>query len=231
MREHPMYKVVLEQAKAAPANAIPKLVDVGCCLGTELRRLLFDGYPSDPSSPNLIGCDLREEFIQCGYELYQDGPTSDKPVPITFFQSDLFDEQATLFSMKGKVDYIYTALVFHLFDESTQSKMADRMLDLLDLPERAGDEAGGRECIVFGMHEGREQEQPLVNRHGGMRYAHSPKSWIKMWVDVLTKRYGEEWVSTKVTQEAFITGPHKVKVDDPVDPFYYDLRWSVRIAI
>jgi len=226
-----MYKVVLEQAKAAPADAVPKLVDVGCCMGTDLRRLLLDGYPSDRSSPTLIGCDLRAEFIQCGHELYQDGPTSDKPVPITFFQSDLFDERATLFSLKGQANYIHTAMVFHLFDQETQLKMAERLVDLLGLPERIDGIASNREYIVFGRHDGRDQEQALESRLGGMRYVHSPRSWMQMWNDILTKRYGEEWVKSKVKQEAFIAGFHTVKEDEPLMPVYYDLQWSVRISI
>jgi len=233
MKDHPMYTVVLEQAKAAPLGSKPKFVDIGCCMGTELRKLLVDGYPSDTLTPNLIGCDLRHEYIEYGHELYQDGPASDKPVPITFLQSDIFDEESPLFAMKGKIDYIFTSSVFHLFDEATQLKMAECLLGLLDLPERGGDEAKGREYILFGTHDGRHQEQVLKDKFGDKRYAHSPKSWTKMWNSILEKKYGEEWVKSRVKQEAVIASVYKFPEGHKYAEFppYHDFQWSVRITV
>jgi len=229
MKGHPIYKAVLEQAKAASVGNKPKLLDVGCCMGTELRMLLVDGYPSDPLAPNLIGCDLRIEFIQLGHELYQDGPTA-KPVAISFYEANIFDEASALKSLEGKLNYIYTAAVFHLFDEATQFKMAERLLDTLAPPERARNDARGREYIMFGMHDGREQEQVLKDRFGSKRYAHSPKSWTKMWNDILIKRYGEDWVKSNVKQEAAMGQVYRF-LDKPDYPEYHDFQWSVRITV
>jgi len=246
-----MYKVFLGWARGAPEDRKPKLIDIGCCskhrptsheigkylrllVGTELRSALYDGYPSDQLAPNLIGCDLRTEFIQYGHELYQDGPTSDKPAAIAFFQSDLFDEGSALASMKGKINYIHTAAVFHLFDKSTQQEMAERLLDLLNVPERADNEAGfkarGGEYIMFGSHDGREQEQVLKDRYGDTRYAHSPTSWIKMWNAILVKKYGEEWVKLRVKQDAYLGKVYEFP-EKPDYPTYRDLVWSVHITV
>ena len=44
---------------------------------------MADGY----TASNVLGCDLRQEFIDCGYELYQDESTCG----IRFFPSDIFE--------------------------------------------------------------------------------------------------------------------------------------------
>src|ERR1700712_3668202 len=43
-------------------------LDLGCCLGQDVRKLLFDGV--DPT--RVYGADLRPEFIDMSYELFRD---------------------------------------------------------------------------------------------------------------------------------------------------------------
>ena len=94
----------------------------------------MDGFPAG----NLLGCDLRQDFIEAGYKLYQDKETC----PITFFTSNIFDlsiapstevsttplrEVKSLEDLKGRLTYIYTGALFHLFDEDTQYALAYRL--------------------------------------------------------------------------------------------------------
>jgi hypothetical protein len=167
--------------------------------------------------------DLRKEFIECGYELFQDGPTSNKPCPITFFAGDVLDKES-LSDMKGRVNYIYTAGVFHLFDKETQLKLAERLLDILDIPSQTVALTVNRVCIIFGMHEGREEEQVIKDRYGETRYGHSPISWNRMWEEVIGRRYGDEKVKSHVKLDAHLNDPIKVR-----EMVFLPLVWNVQI--
>ncbi|KAK4222798.1 hypothetical protein QBC38DRAFT_459999, partial [Podospora fimiseda] len=51
---------------ATKAGAV--LLDCGCCFGQNLRQLAYNNVPQK----NLIGLDLRQEFIDLGYESFRD---------------------------------------------------------------------------------------------------------------------------------------------------------------
>jgi hypothetical protein len=52
-----IYQQVLERVKNGE-----NFLDLGCCLGQEIRKLVFDGAPS----VNTYGSDLHGEFISVG---------------------------------------------------------------------------------------------------------------------------------------------------------------------
>ena len=49
-----------------------KFLDVGCALGTDLRKIALDGIPQE----NLFGLDIEKNFVQLGYNLFNDKNTS-----------------------------------------------------------------------------------------------------------------------------------------------------------
>ncbi|KIJ62353.1 hypothetical protein HYDPIDRAFT_94825 [Hydnomerulius pinastri MD-312] len=169
----------------------PLLLDIGCCMGTDLRYLAYLGYP--PKS--LIGCDVRGEFIELGYKLYSDRDKCEIP----FFVGDIFDielrpfpqqsdstslpltEVSNLNQLRGRVKYIYAGALFHLFDEGTQEAIARRLASLLDV-------RGGESAVVFGRHSAQEKEGMIDDSMGRVRYAHSPDSWERLWKRRLWKR-------------------------------------------
>lgn len=121
-------------------------------MGTDARRLVFDGYPAS----NVLACDLRQSYIDQGHELYQDADTC----KIRFFTSDVFDipgcstvatnslplSDVTTFSeLQNRVTHMYTALLFHLFDEVSQFAIAIRVATLLRRQSGA---------VIFGRHQG-----------------------------------------------------------------------------
>lgn len=127
-------------------------------MGTDVRKLVHDGYPAS----NVLGCDLRQEFIDYGYELYSD---KDK-CAIRFFANDIFElpyptsntragETLSLASLTGQLTHIYTGALFHLFDEPTQYALALRLTTLLKRDSGA---------IIFGRHQGLETEG-LIDDH------------------------------------------------------------------
>ncbi|KZT57779.1 hypothetical protein CALCODRAFT_482938 [Calocera cornea HHB12733] len=191
MRENAVYEDVLKRGKAGDSY----LLDLGCMMGTDLRNLVRDGYPAQ----KLIGCDLRDNYIKAGYELYRDEATCG----IKFLTGDMFDivpgspAQGTeetrsgaldlgkvkqLNDLRGQLSFIYTGALFHLFDEPTQRAIA---LRLCTLWKRA---PGG---VIFGRHQGRKEEGLIPDHMGRLRYAHSPSSWGRMWTEVVEQLEGE----------------------------------------
>ncbi|GBE84469.1 hypothetical protein SCP_0604480 [Sparassis crispa] len=74
-----IYPMVL----AAGKSGNTRFLDLGCCMGSDVRKLAYDSYPV----ANILGCDLRQEYIDTSHKLYQDVLTS----PIHFFTSNIFD--------------------------------------------------------------------------------------------------------------------------------------------
>lgn len=125
-------------------------------MGTDVRKLVYDGYPAT----SVLGCDLRQDYIDLGYKLYGDKETSQ----IYFFTSDIFDlppsfnnavvhgndaKITTLSQLLDSLTHVYTGALFHLFDESTQYAIALRLAALLKREPGA---------IIFGRHQGLAQE-------------------------------------------------------------------------
>lgn len=216
-------------------------------MGTDARKLVYDGY----SASNVLACDLRQNYLDEGYELYRDAETSS----IRFFTSDVFDvpvrpvvpsktiplpEITALGELQGRVTHMYTALLFHLFDEESQYAVAVRVATLLKR------ESG---TILFGRHQG--AENAYLNKEdffryvllssaslwgflfsqckffvSSNRYIHSPESWKNLWVKVFTELEGAEFADNRVTVEAelketFFYGKNKLRGRQ--------LYWSVSI--
>ncbi|KAG9309619.1 hypothetical protein JVU11DRAFT_10281 [Chiua virens] len=188
MSKHDAFPYIL---KAAQTSKPPVLLDMGCCMGTDLRYLAHSGYPAS----SLIGCDLRQAYIDLGYELYADRETS-----VPFFSADIFEMTPCAFpfdalsdndqiapslrdvrrldELRGRVKYIYAGSLFHLFDEGTQEAIARRLATLLDVTP--GSESGP--TLIFGQHVGKAVEgvrEDFMGRTG--RFAHSPASWERLW--------------------------------------------------
>lgn len=130
-------------------------------VGTDVRKLVMDGYPAQ----NVLGADLRQAFIDLGYQLYQDTTAN----PIRFFTSDIFtvhphpsppglaqnteintkceeiSQIANLEQLRGRIDHFYLGALFHLFDEETQYALALRVASLLK--RQSG-------SVIFGRHQG-----------------------------------------------------------------------------
>jgi hypothetical protein len=208
-------------------------------VGTDVRKLARDGYPA----ANILGCDLRQAFIDLGFGLYQDKATNQ----INFFVSDIFDvptvpppastdvpvsEITELTQLKGRLTHVYTGALFHLFDEATQYALALRIGMLLKR------DAG---AIVFGRHQGLERAGSLgdyISEYVALvafvdsspsnfcrvRFGHSPESWPQLWKKVFTELEGEDFVEKRVVVSAFLAEALKHGVQSRM------LYWSVRVV-
>ncbi|KAI0070741.1 hypothetical protein K474DRAFT_1713069 [Panus rudis PR-1116 ss-1] len=222
MSANPVYPKVLEAGRTGQTI----FLDLGCCMGTDVRKLVADGYPAR----NVIGCDLRQEFIDLGYELYKDKNTSQ----IHFLTSDIFDVPVSspsepeaidldkvikLTQLTGQIDYFYAGALFHLFDESTQYELAKRVATLVK--RKPG-------TIIFGRHQGLEEAGYIDDHLGRDRYGHSPVSWPILWKQVFTELESPEFAE-KIVVDAFLNegfAKHVVNTRQRARM----LVWSVRIT-
>ncbi|KAH9858784.1 hypothetical protein C2E23DRAFT_864612 [Lenzites betulinus] len=170
------------------------LLELGCCMGHDIRKAVFDGYPVN----NCIASDIHPEFWTLGHKLFK---STQESFPVPFIPGDAFDpnhlevvppvysplntpapELSTLTSLnplQGCVSVIHASAFFHLFDEERQLKIARAMAGLLS-PEPGS--------MILGAHGGlpqkgfRQEARVVLNlgREFPM-FFHGPESWKEMW--------------------------------------------------
>jgi hypothetical protein len=85
----------------------------------------LDGYPKQ----YLIGSDVDQTYIECGYTLFRD---SKETCPIQFIVGDIFSSNTLSSIYKGKIAIVHAGSVFHLFDgEETSLAFLKRIVLLL----------------------------------------------------------------------------------------------------
>ena len=65
LSESPSYPDILARLKNDPEA---KFLDLGCCFGQDIRKLVYDGAPA----PSLYGAELRREFVELGFDCFRD---------------------------------------------------------------------------------------------------------------------------------------------------------------
>jgi SAM-dependent methyltransferase len=182
----PLYPLILSRLQSGET-----LLDLGCCFGQELRQLVHDGAPAG----NLYGCDLRQDFMDIGYELFLDRST----LTCKFVPADVFDDNSLLVTqLAGKINMIYTGSFFHLFDYARQVAAAKRCVQILK-PERGS--------LLLGRQLGSETSG-VLERPGYMgdvrRFRHNVQSWKEMWEKV-SEETGTRWDVEATLDEEWMT--------------------------
>lgn len=170
---HPLYPEVLQRMKSGSQIYL----DLGCCFGQDIRRLVSDGAPSK----NCYGSDLRLDFMSLGYNLFLD---KDK-LESKFIQGDVFDPDSELKTLDGNVDIIHAASFFHLFGLEEQKQVARRIVKLLK--PRQG-------SLVLGRQVGNVQGGEFLHRTNPnrMMFRHDKETWKRMW-DEVGEETGSRW--------------------------------------
>ncbi|KAF2659796.1 hypothetical protein K491DRAFT_590343 [Lophiostoma macrostomum CBS 122681] len=163
-RQSPQFGEALERIKAGD-----KYLDIGCCVGQDIRKLTYEGAPSE----NMYGSDLRKEFMDIGYELFRDQDT----LKATFIAADIFDPDSDLRSLDGKIDIVNAGSFFHLWEYDDQVKAAKRVVALLK-PQPGS--------LIMGRQVGNVNAGASAKSNTS-RFRHSPETWSTLW-----KRVGEE---------------------------------------
>lgn len=157
----PQYPEILQRVKDGQ-----KLLDVGCCFGQDVRKLVFDGAPAE----NIYASDLQHEFWDLGYELFLD---KDR-LRTQFIEADVFDEESGLSKLDGQIDIVHAASFFHLFSWPQQKEVAIRIVSLLK--PQAG-------SLVLGRQVGNVAPGEFPHREGTM-YRHNEESFQQLWNQV-----------------------------------------------
>ena len=173
---HPLYPTVLARLK----DSSQTLLDFGCCFAQDIRKLVADGVPSE----NLYGADLRLEFLDLGYELFQDKGR----LKTTFLEADVFDDGEggkELKKLDGNIDIIHTASFLHLFGWDDQVRAGSRMVRLL--------RPSTKDALILGRQVGSVKPGEYPGRRDGVsRYRHDPESFRKLW-DSIGEETGTKW--------------------------------------
>jgi SAM-dependent methyltransferase len=193
----PNYHTHILPRLKAPSSAL--FLDVGCCFGQVIRRLVVDG--ADPN--NLIGTDLHQEFIDLGYGLFRDGPNSKSESELehhltsTFVAGDIFDERV-LAQFKGRIEIIHATSMLHLFSWEKQIKVCNQFDQLL-IPQGQIDTNTGTNngtavgAMIVGSQLGVAEAGPMLGI-----FRHNAETFKKMWTKVGDGRWLVEVVEEKL---------------------------------
>ncbi|MCJ1316979.1 hypothetical protein MMC15_002300 [Xylographa vitiligo] len=182
---HPLYPSLLARLRGPTP---PTLLDLGCCFGQDIRKLIFDGAP--PAA--LVGVELRPAFLAMGDRLFRDGGGSGGGGSggggggARFVAADVFAEagEDALAALEGGVDVVHAASFFHLFGWEAQVRVGRRVVRLL---------RGGR-GTVFGRQVGSVRPGEYRRGREGERsvYRHDGESFARMW-EQIGRETGTEW--------------------------------------
>lgn len=162
--QHALYLEILTRLKTGDE----KFLDLGCAFGQDIRKLVVDGVDSS----HCYGSDLLPDFIELGYELFQDkGKLQTK-----FFAANVFDETSSLAELNGTIDIISTNAFFHLFNWDQQKKASLRVVRLLK-PKK--------DSLVVGRQLGSAKpgEHSRWTKEG-TAYRHNMVSLQKFWDEI-----------------------------------------------
>ncbi|KAK2593112.1 hypothetical protein QQS21_009202 [Conoideocrella luteorostrata] len=171
---HPLYDEIVQRLKSPGALYL----DIGCCFGQDLRRLVLDGVPSE----NLVGLDIAGPLMDLGKDLFLDGQT----LRSSFVVADVFKgaAQGPAWTQleRGGFDVIHCSAFFHLFPLQDQITAAKKITGLV--------RKGG---IIVGRQVGSVQpgDVPAID-DGSLSFRHDIESLSDMWVEV-GEATGTKW--------------------------------------
>ncbi|KAG8630059.1 hypothetical protein KVT40_001678 [Elsinoe batatas] len=145
-----------------------RLVDVGCCMGTDMRKLIQDGFPAQ----NVTGIDCQPKFFDIGLELYNHTQKDLKVhlIGADVLASDFFDRHQGL---KGTFDIVHSANVIHLFDRKQQIRFLSALAFLV--------KPGG---LVWGRQVGEDENSPTWGKKiAGKGERFTPAEFRTMWIE------------------------------------------------
>lgn len=166
-RRLPFYSELVERLKAGAT-----FCDAGCCFGQEIRHLVFS---HDLDSSRMYGFDLETDFINIGYELFQD---KDR-LEASFAAGDILEDAGegnSLNCFEQTMDVIFCSSFLHVFDWDAMKKAACRLVSLTT--PRAGSIICGKQLgsVKAGSHK-----MPTAS---GSNYRHNDESMQRFWHEV-----------------------------------------------
>lgn len=159
------------------------LLDLGACMGQDLRKCVYDGAPAD----KLYASDLFPEYEDLSYELWRDRHT----FPAHHFLADDVLAENNRFMRgslmtklgPGQTDMIAINMFLHLFDYNNQLRVATRILRLLSHKPGSlilGSQAGVLEPVEEPLKPPFDKTEDGTTR---TIFRHSTDSFVKLWED------------------------------------------------
>ncbi|PHH86623.1 hypothetical protein CDD83_9978 [Cordyceps sp. RAO-2017] len=169
--QDPCYQQVVFRLSVSGSRDV--FLDLGCCVGQVLRQLRAAGVQGS----RLIGTDVQPEFIDIGYDLFQDRHY----LGASFVVGDMVDPDDTrLDKLRGKVTIIYASSFFHLFTWTQQLYIGKRLVSFL--------KPHIRNALIYGRQVG--TTRPGESSAGmASAYLHDRDSFQRLWDEIgrLTK--------------------------------------------
>ena len=171
---HPHYDALL--ARLRTQDPPTKFLDLGTCLGQDLRKLVADGAPLEA----LWGSDYFAQYKAAGHELFCDADRFQN----RFITADLLDESSDneLTKTAGTWNVISVVMFLHVYDWDTQVRSCKRILELLSRDKGS---------VVLGATTNSTQAGELVVKaplmvQGEERtiYRQSRETFTRMWEEV-----------------------------------------------
>ncbi|KAJ6095478.1 hypothetical protein N7486_006224 [Penicillium sp. IBT 16267x] len=153
------YQYVLDQVKAGNL-----FLDLGCGLGQDMRRLVFDGAPSE----KLIGLELRQSFVDLGYELFQDRSS----LKSHFLFQSFFEDTPEINRIAKTVKVINSGYFMHMWDCAKQVEIAKRMIHLL---------SSAKGSIITGVHFGSRSSGKWKSAKNKEMFLHNSDTLNELW--------------------------------------------------
>lgn len=175
-----IYPRLLQQLKSGG-----KLLDIGCCLAQDIRKLVFDGVPAE----NLYGAEYEAPFINVGYDLFRDRNT----LKSQFMQADVLDDdpEAPLNKLRGSMDIIHLGMVLHVFNRVEQLAALLRCIEILK---------PGPGALIIGQAVGHVQGKLSPSQGGKFHFMHSDKTFRELISDLEDKSGAKFRVKAELDQ-------------------------------
>ncbi|KAF2804189.1 uncharacterized protein BDZ99DRAFT_344316, partial [Mytilinidion resinicola] len=176
LRRHPAHAHVLETLRFQSHTDPPhKLLDLGTCLGQDLRQLAYEGAPISA----LFGADLLD-FEAAGHALFCD---LDRFTPGHYIKGNIFaadtDAEDALVKTRGSWFFVHVSMFLHIWSLEQQEEAAANILKLLKKEPGA---------MAIGTQTGRltaknDKLEPPFCRQGEEKYVyrHNWESMVAMW--------------------------------------------------
>ena len=189
------------------------MLDVGCFVGGDFRRLVFDGAPSE----NMVGLDIANHW-EVGFELFRDREKfKGRFVEADLLSAETNEEPEELRALEGNAGIIHISQVLHQWDWDGQLAAIKKLIYF----SKPG-------ALVVGYQIGSAVGKEVQNPHAKYlkQWRHDPASLARIWEqagdDSGTKWKVQAWVRSwefvgMDAEEAAFMMPGDVPIDFVVE--------------
>ena len=154
-------------------------MDVGCFLGQDIRRLVFDGAISD----RIYAVDIVDHW-NLGFEMFRDRDR----LSAQYIESNILNPSPRLQELRGSINVVSITHVLHQWGWDDQVKALEQLVRL-----------SSSNAMIVGFQVGTIglKEQPITELARSAAYWHDPASFHTIWEQV-SRQTGTVWACTAV---------------------------------